>query len=417
MIDSGIYNHPQRLLRLFAVLVFVSAILILLLVGLGAYHIIYERQILHDAEERSVDSAKAIFALQKDRLMNTAGGVSRIYIRGADLASLDESMRLFFAPFGVYKIKLYSADRRVAYSTDRDIIGQADNNNETLERALRGEIVSKRYRKDRVTDLKGEQRFGVEVVGTYLPVQDDAKRVIGSFEVYTDLSHYQREIANVLWPTLLTLLTVLALVFSPLYLLMRQGVRRVVDIQGELHRLAVTDGLTGLFNRRYLMSRANEEFAKLIRQNKGHRNENGEPDTVGVIMLDIDHFKQVNDKSGHCAGDEVLKQVSARLRETVRAYDIVGRYGGEEFLLILPLTDLKGAMSLAERIMTIIRDQPCRTGDESLSVTVSIGVTCSDGRGESVDRAIKRADMALYQAKQNGRNRIAFEGLPAAEKN
>lgn len=416
MNDPRADSQPRRLLRTFALLALGSAALILLLAGFGV-HAVYQRDIVEDAQQRSVDSARAIFALQRHLLAGISAAGLGVRVRKEDIPVLDESLRAFFAPFGVYKVKLYSADRRVAYSTDRDIIGKLDGNNETLERALRGEVVSKRYLKDQVTDLRGEQKFRVEVVGTYLPLQDDAGRVIGSFEVYSDLSHYRRDMANVMWPTLLTLFAVLAAVFSLLYLLMRQGARRVIEVQDELQRIAVTDSLTGIFNRRYLMSRAGEEFAKLRRRNQERREHGGDKaGTVGLVMLDVDHFKDINDRYGHQAGDEVLRQIAARLRETVRTYDIVGRYGGEEFLLLLPHTNLNGTARLAQRIMQALRERPCCAGDGGLPVTVSIGVTCSDGReGDDMELAHKRADMALYRAKQDGRDRIVVMAQDDAE--
>lgn len=416
MNDPRADSQPRRLLRTFALLALGSAALILLLAGLGV-HAVYQRAIVEDAQERSVDSARAIFALQRHLLAGMSAAGLGVRVRKEDIPVLDESLRAFFAPFGVYKVKLYSADRRVAYSTDRDIIGKLDDNNETLERALRGEVVSKRYLKDQVTDLRGEQKFRVEVVGTYLPLQDDAGRVIGSFEVYSDLSHYRRDITNVMWPTLLTLFAVLAAVFSLLYLLMRQGARRVIEMQDELQRIAVTDSLTGIFNRRYLMSRAGEEFAKLKRHNNDRRRRDGDKaGTVGLVMLDVDHFKEINDRYGHQAGDEVLRQIAARLRETARNYDIVGRYGGEEFLLLLPHTDLSGAERLAQRIMQALRERPGRAGGDGRPVTVSIGVTCSDGsEGDDMELAHKRADMALYRAKQDGRDRIVVMARDDAE--
>jgi two-component system cell cycle response regulator len=123
---------------------------------------------------------------------------------------------------------------------------------------------------------------------------------------------------------------------------------------------------------------------------------------VGVLLLDIDHFKRVNDLEGHPAGDRVLQEFAARLLSTVRVDDIVGRWGGEEFIVIAPQSDLEGTLNLGERIRACIADQPIDLGDHSIPVTVSIG--CVVGRDS--EGLVDRADAALYRSKDDGRNRV-----------
>lgn len=161
--------------------------------------------------------------------------------------------------------------------------------------------------------------------------------------------------------------------------------------------LAVTDQLTGLNNRRYMFGQLK---ALMDRANQG-----GEP--VAALLIDLDHFKLVNDGYGHDVGDEVLREFSVRLATNVRAIDVPCRFGGEEFAVIMPDTRLEDAQRIAERIRLHVSGSPVRvSGGEALSVTISIGVAATTGAGDTADALLKRADAALYEAKAQGRNRV-----------
>ena len=162
--------------------------------------------------------------------------------------------------------------------------------------------------------------------------------------------------------------------------------------------LSVTDQLTGLHNRRYMFGQLK---ALVDRSRQG-----GEP--VSALLIDLDHFKLVNDGFGHDVGDEVLREFSVRLATNVRAIDLPCRFGGEEFAVIMPDTRIEDAQRIAERIRLHVGSAPFRVsgGRESLSVTISIGVAATTGEGDSPDKLLKRADAALYEAKAQGRNRV-----------
>jgi diguanylate cyclase (GGDEF)-like protein len=164
----------------------------------------------------------------------------------------------------------------------------------------------------------------------------------------------------------------------------------------DLRVQSYTDSLTGLFNRRQLFALAEHEFQRARRFGR----------SLSAIMLDIDHFKQVNDTFGHAAGDQVLSNVARRLKAAVRSIDIVGRYGGEEFVLLLPETQLHGAGLLAERLRQKIAAEPVVTLAGPVSVTVSMGVAASSAEVRDVNALINNADAALYAAKRAGRNRV-----------
>jgi len=161
--------------------------------------------------------------------------------------------------------------------------------------------------------------------------------------------------------------------------------------------LAKTDGLTGLMNRMHLLHRVHE----LLTADPG-------PRTVGFFLFDIDHFKQYNDTNGHLPGDELLKALSQILRENSREDELVGRYGGEEFIMVMPNVDRDGALLAAERVRGLIAGHPFVHADKQPSgrVTVSGGVAVWPLDGDDVETLLRQADDALYAAKREGRNRV-----------
>ncbi|MDP9021391.1 MAG: diguanylate cyclase [Actinomycetota bacterium] len=169
-----------------------------------------------------------------------------------------------------------------------------------------------------------------------------------------------------------------------------------VRLHQATQQASITDGLTGLWNLRYFRQRAEEEVERAARF--GH--------DLAMIILDIDHFKAVNDRYGHPVGDTVLIEVAQRVSAQVREVDTVARYGGEEFVLVLPETDLQGAARTAERIRQAVGASPVETEVGDLWVTVSLGVVGTRGSERSVDELLRAADQAMYAAKQAGRDRV-----------
>lgn len=166
--------------------------------------------------------------------------------------------------------------------------------------------------------------------------------------------------------------------------------------------LALTDSLTGLFNRRYLMV----HLEKLLNKNK----ENNK--ALCVLMLDIDHFKRINDTYGHAVGDEVLKTFSSRISQRLRSFDLVARQGGEEFVVVLPDISKDMAIQVAERLRSGIASAPFEVSSPQgpISVTVSIGAVLIEGEDVTVEESLRRADDELYRAKEGGRNRVYLAG-------
>jgi diguanylate cyclase (GGDEF)-like protein len=162
----------------------------------------------------------------------------------------------------------------------------------------------------------------------------------------------------------------------------------------EIQTLAITDGLTGLYNRRHFYHLANLEFRRSRRYNR----------PLSLLMMDVDLFKRINDTYGHLIGDKVLENTAQKCLQKGRSGDIAGRYGGEEFTLLLPETDEAGALVLAERLRLSVAETPLITEQGSVHITISIGVAATDDTCENLEELLRRSDEALYTAKHSGRN-------------
>ncbi len=178
--------------------------------------------------------------------------------------------------------------------------------------------------------------------------------------------------------------------------------RQLNGAMAQMSDRAIRDELTGVYNRRQLMQAVRSEEARATRGDN----------LFSVCMMDIDHFKQVNDAHGHLVGDEVLRRCADQIRNNIREIDTFGRYGGEEFLLIMPLTDRDGASIVANRLRTRIeRLEFVNDRDEPFRVTISMGIAESTrASARECNEVLRRADEALYRAKHAGRNRVGVAG-------
>jgi diguanylate cyclase (GGDEF)-like protein len=173
---------------------------------------------------------------------------------------------------------------------------------------------------------------------------------------------------------------------------------RILALHKKLRAEAAHDRLTGIWNRAAIMDYLQSELARAARQHF----------RVGVILADLDHFKRVNDTYGHPAGDKVLQEAAGRMKAALRPYDRVGRYGGEEFLIVASGCDGAEATALAERIRRSIGEEPVNWSPVEVAMTSSLGVAVSGNGREDGDTLIADADEALYRAKNGGRNRVEF---------
>jgi diguanylate cyclase (GGDEF)-like protein len=190
--------------------------------------------------------------------------------------------------------------------------------------------------------------------------------------------------------------------------------RRIIDLQADLvsarealREQATRDALTSIWNRPSILEILDRELHRSRREGR----------TIGLVMMDLDNFKEINDTHGHQAGDETLKEVSRRMVRAIRPYDAFGRYGGEEFMCVVPNCLEPGLRSHAERLRLSLCETPMVLGGLSLNVTASFGITCSSPASLlTIDHLIRVADEALYEAKRGGRNRVVYLATEASER-
>ncbi len=176
-------------------------------------------------------------------------------------------------------------------------------------------------------------------------------------------------------------------------------ITRQKNLRVKLEKMASLDELTGIYNRRYLVSLSKIEISKAQRT--------GRP--ISILLIDLDYFKTINDNYGHLFGDQVLKAFTQIVKQNIREIDILGRYGGEEFVIILPETDPKTALAIAERVRTGISSNPLSVAGRQLNITVSAGVFGTTGeQALPFDKMLDFADKALYCAKDSGRNKTVL---------
>jgi hypothetical protein len=235
-----VYDDRQhsRLLRIFTVACILSAILILALVGVAIYSIL-AYFILSEAETDAANLGRALLEQEmKTFIRSDSEGGTHIAIDEKEFPSFDRSVQRNLVFFQVFKIKIYAKDQKIAYSTDRAIIGKKGHKNEGLDRALRGEAVSLLQSGRDVWDLDDEQRLDRDMVETYLPIRDRNNKVVGAFEIYVDVSSYRAGIRRLLVPSLGALFIILTCIFGTLIYFMRQSTKTIYSRTQELRILS-----------------------------------------------------------------------------------------------------------------------------------------------------------------------------------
>ena len=335
---------------------------------------ITERVLAHEALKKSEERYRFLAENTADVVWQTDAGMNFTYINEADerLRGVPRS-EVIGTPFGR---SLTPASQETARAI----------NDARLAAERRGE------RTGTLTfQLEQLRRDGgtlwVEVNST--PKRNEAGEIVGYFGVSRDITERKR-IADRLLEANAEL---------------QQRLDEIHRLQSALQEQAIRDSLTGLYNRRYLDETLEREIARAKRE--GH--------PLALVMIDVDHFKPLNDTYGHQAGDHVLAALGALLREDTRAEDVPCRYGGEEFLVLMPQMPLDAARERAEHWRTRFADQCFIHGSLSIRATISLGVAAYPNHGHTRDEIIQSADLALYLAKHDGRNRVAvFEAAPLA---
>jgi diguanylate cyclase (GGDEF)-like protein len=221
--------------------------------------------------------------------------------------------------------------------------------------------------------------------------------ILGAVSISIPIKDLLKETRHTRLIILISAITLIGFLIAITYFMTLSLAKDLKNAQDRLQTMALTDELTGLNNRRQVMARLEEEFQRARRLGE----------SICLISVDIDHFKTINDSYGHPFGDLILKHVAGRMLNSVRPYDIVGRVGGEEFLIVAPASPSDEAVSLAGRIISAIRQESMSEGKIRVTVTASAGVAVITSDDTNTDDLLKRADRALYQAKSQGRNCVA----------
>lgn len=336
-------------------------------------------------------------------------GSTTLAISPSEIPTFDKRVRAFLQPLSIVKIKIYNHNMRIIYCTEQSLTGKLDLNNQRLKKTISssGPIQTVIKNRQSITDLSEEKRFEVDVAEVYVPIKDSNGHVAGVFEVYTDISNINTNFKQQLSSSLTMLFLSLLLLSTISYFVINHISTSLSKAYNQLEILASNDSLTGIFNRGKLLLHASQLYEMMQRSNNKFSDGVG----IGIVMIDVDHFKNVNDSYGHLVGDDVLRIITKRVESVLRPYDVFGRYGGEEFLIFLPTTRFEEAKQIANRILYEINGQPFYVGDLSINMTVSIGCAWTDAKEENLDKVLSRVDTFMYAAKNNGRNQVVDSPL------
>ncbi len=402
LIDLLHSKSSGYLLKLFACLSVISLIVILLVVNFGIRQV-YIKQSIKEAENNAITISKVIFENEKNILLSpNSEGNKTLKVSPELFSDLDYNMSHYLVPLNILKIKFFSKDKKVIYSTDRSIIGLTDNNNMSLEKALGGEVVSKLEIKEEVWDLAGEKRVDRDIVETYIPIRDENNEILGSFEIYLDISKHREDVNNALQLSIVVFAVTLFSIFGILFLVMRVSAYQLDKKEVQLKHQTLYDKLTNLPNRENFLL----HLKRIVKRYK-FKNEY----LFAVLSMDLDRFKNINNSLGHTIGDKLLVEVALRLENSVRPTDSisraaetqkVARFGGDEFAVLLnDIRNITSTLRITDRIQTALQ-QPFYIDGHELFISVSIGIALSATDYDNAENILRDADTAMFRAKDKG---------------
>ncbi len=318
--------------------------------------------------------------------------------------TLDVKIRDMYDPLNIVSVLIFSRDRTAIYGNEKKLPKECVDERHLEEVFTQGKIVYHLHKGQTIIDLVGEKREQTDLAQVYVPIRHKDGQIMGVFSVYSDVSRltkkYNRQmISSVLAQTfMLLLLSIISYFF-----IIRESNELKLAYQ-KLETMATTDPLTGISNRRQLLERVEQHFAMMQRSSETVTNSVG----LGFIMIDVDFFKQVNDTYGHLAGDSVLQELATKINQILRQYDVFGRYGGEEFMIVLPNTLPAESHRITSRLVAVVREHTFFWGNDPIRITLSAGVTWTDAANETLDEVLNKVDTLLYEAKEQGRNQVVF---------
>ena len=382
---------PHYIIRLMFASMALSGVLILLLSVFVIYHLSQD-YIVKRAEAEAVSVSQSLIQSNLNLLLPSHD--SKIDMKTIHSLQLDRVFRQFLHPFNIIKIKVYSPDGVIAYASEPSLVGQSNAGNSRVMQANKGKASSVFKRSDEAMDLAFETRLDLDWVATATPIYAANGSVAGVFEVFQDVTRYRADVQVSVGVGTVIVLLILLVVFFIAFKVTQIPVRQLMIAQEKMKVLASFDALTTVSNRYQIIKTLKIELARAVRESSD----------LGLILLDLDHFKAVNDTYGHLAGDEVLRTVAKTIRDNIREYDTVGRYGGEEFLIVLPGSNRIVAFETAERVRKAVETLVIHYEGQLIPVAISAGLTAFETEPFNTEQLIKKADDALYLAKERGRN-------------
>jgi len=361
-------------------------------------------QALIEQEERANTNVVYILANmilpRVDNLLNQTESLNQI-----DLELVDRLVNQAVLNTSIAKVKIMNRSGLVLYSSDPTQIGESKYTNDSFNSAIEGVPATSLSMRKTFRAFTAELRDR-HIISTYIPIRsNESRRIIGVFEIYSDVTHLFQTSMRIQLQIGIAVALSLMLIYLVLYKMARradrvvnaQNAERIAAAERERYQ-AYHDQLTGLPNRVSFIERLDEALSRARREDF----------MVGVMYLDIDRFKMINDSFGHEEGDDLLRRATRRLNQVVRESDLLFRMGGDEFTVIVERGILPGEIAhLAQRILRAMRE-PIEIRGHSFVVTVSIGMSVFPKDHATVEQLVKNAEAAMYRSKQKGRNQYCF---------
>lgn len=401
--DPRLRDNPRVLLRKFLWTGLLCLTAVLLLATYGVYRA-YSWRLIESAHTEAKATCQVLLVKEKKLLIDiNEKGHAELKLEDSEKTNFGKHLQKYFQPFAIDFIRIWDLQRRVV-----DHTGDENNTRQTvippaLDKSLAGESFSFLGKESDIGLGRKDREIATNQVISFLPILGENKEVLGAIEIRRSIKSYRAKIRREVAFFALSLGTALLALFGCVYFLVVKGANRLTQTQQILHLLATTDPLTGLYNRREIFARACDIFSK-EQDSKPHN----APLNFGLLILDFDNFKRINDTYGHPIGDRILQELASPLQAALRPYDILGRVGGEEFMVVLPESNLEQCQDIAERLCKTVRDNPFEIDGLLVRGSISIGGATAHPLDRELEAVLQRADKRLYQAKTRGKDRASW---------
>lgn len=397
-------EDPRLLLRRFLWLGLLCVVALLTLATYGVYRV-YNWRLVESAHAEAQAICQVVLVKEKRQLLDTdADGNVRLVVPEDKRANFNRRMRQYLKPYAVDAVRIWDRQLRLVNSSGKEQSDHGQVKSPLLDKALAGQSFSRLEKNSSVDASESKHEGAPEQMVSYLPIWGHSKTVLGTIEIRRNMESIRAQLHRAVTFSGIVLAAVMFALFFCIYLLVKQGVVRLAKAQEDLQWLATTDPLTGVYNRREVLARTEELLSQWGAA--GDRNTS----FVSVLMVDFDNFKMINDTYGHPIGDRVLQELAARIQACLEPKDILGRMGGEEFLVVLPGAGVSTCRDIAERLCQAVRKAPFDPENYRISGSISVGMATMQAHDGSMDAMLHEADQGLYVAKNRGKDCASLAG-------